>query len=254
VSGEIFFSDRIFIAALSAGFIAAYGNIVNDLFDYGVDLTSKPNRPLVRGLVGKLEAAGAATVFGAAGFVLSFKVGDGASLIAIWAIILLFMYTPFLKGIPFVGNITVALVASMAFIYGGIAVGRPAAPGALILALFAFLMHLGREIVKDIEDRRADFEYGIRTVATYFDAKMARLAAIAVFVALIIATFIPVATGLYGAGYFLVVVAGADFFLVESAHQLASTKNEADMRRIATWLKIAMPFGLLAVLLGHLGW
>ncbi|OGC91009.1 MAG: hypothetical protein A2W25_07990 [candidate division Zixibacteria bacterium RBG_16_53_22] len=252
IADNIFFSQRIVLASVSAGLIAAYGNIVNDIFDIKVDRLSKPNRPLVKGIVGRRGALILAIVFCVTGLALSFGVGGSAPVVASVSALLLLLYTPLLKGVPFLGNLTVAFVASLAFIYGGMAVDKPF--GALILSVFAFLVHLGRELVKDIEDRLADSRVGHRTAATLGNARFARLAAIAAIVALIVATFIPVAIGLYGAGYFLVILIGVDFFLVESAHLLARTKNEPEMHRIAVWLKIAMPLGLLAVLLGHLGW
>ncbi len=252
IAGDIAISTRIAVAFVSAGLIAAFGNVVNDIFDLEVDRLSKHRRPLVRGAIGKHEAIALAVVLGAAGLALSFGVGPAAPVTALVSALLLLIYTPFLKGVPFVGNLIVAFVASLAFVYGGMAVDRPF--GALILSIFAFLIHFGREMVKDIEDRRADSSIGHHTAATIDNARLARLTAIVVFIALIVATFLPVAVGHYGAGYFLVVLIGADFLLVESAHQLARTKNEADMHRIAVWLKIAMPFGLLAVLLGHWGY
>jgi geranylgeranylglycerol-phosphate geranylgeranyltransferase len=252
IADNIFISVRIVLATVSACLIAAYGNIINDIFDIEVDRLNKPNRPLVRGVVGKRGAMILVIAFCIIGLALSFGVGGAAPIVAFVSALLLLIYTPLLKGIPYLGNLTVAFVASLAFVYGGMAVGKPY--GALILSVFAFLIHLGRELVKDIEDRLADSRVGHRTAATISNARYARLAAIAVIVILIVATFIPVAIGFYGAGYFLVILIGADFFLVESAHLVARTKNEAEMHRVAIWLKIAMPFGLLAVLLGHLGW
>jgi geranylgeranylglycerol-phosphate geranylgeranyltransferase len=252
VAGNIFYSGEILTASLSGACIAAFGNIVNDILDLSVDKINKPNRPLVRGIISLREARIAAIIFGMSGLILSVWIGFISFLIAAAAISLLVVYTPLLKGIPFAGNLTVALVAAMAFVYGGNAVGKPF--GALILSAYAFLMHLGREIVKDIEDRLADMNYGHRTAAMLYNARLSRLTAIGVFTILIMATFLPVATGFYGAGYFLTVLIGTDFFLVESAHKLAKTNNEKEMHRIAVWLKVAMPFGLLAVLLGHLGW
>jgi geranylgeranylglycerol-phosphate geranylgeranyltransferase len=251
VAGDTHLSPEIFAAALSAFFIAAFGNVTNDIFDIVVDSIGKPDRPLVKGTISKKDAQIAAVILAGAGLALSFAVGAWATLVALVAIAALLAYTPFLKGIPFVGNLTVAVIAALAFVYGGMAVGRPF--GALILSGFAFLMHFGRELVKDIEDRAADARAGHRTAATLSHARPARLAAIVIFTLLIVATFIPAAIGFYGAGYFLAVLIGTDFFLVESAHLLARTKSKTEMHRIAVWLKVAMPFGLLAVLIGHLG-
>jgi len=251
VAGDIFFSVRIILASASAFFIAAYGNIVNDIFDIEVDRLNKPRRPLVRGVIGRREAGVFSIILCLLGLSISFGIGGWAPLIAGAVIILLLIYTPLVKGTPFLGNLAVAIAASLAFVYGGIAANRPF--GALILLIFAFLIHFGREIVKDIEDRAADAKAGFNTIATIGDARIARFSAIAILVILVLATFIPVAIGVYGMGYFIVVLLGVDLLLIKAVRQLAETKSEASMHRIAVWLKIAMPFGLLAVFLGHLG-
>ena len=52
------------------------------------------------------------------------------------------------------GNVVVAMLSSLAFIYGGAAVGRPGQ--AAVLSLIAFFVILGREILMDTRDMSAD--------------------------------------------------------------------------------------------------
>jgi geranylgeranylglycerol-phosphate geranylgeranyltransferase len=251
VAGHSIYSNRILAASLSAALITAYGNVVNDLFDIKADTINKPYRPLVRGDVDRRTAIVIAIALALIGLALSIVVGSHAYLVAMLVIILLLVYTPIFKGMSYIGNILVAVVSSLAFIYGGMAVDKPF--GALILVAFAFLLHLGREIVKDIQDRYADSAAGHCTGACIADGSLSRMLASVVLAILIAATFIPFFAKLYGLGYLIVVVIGTDIIIAESIHRLIITGDEAAMRQISLWLKFAMPFGLLAVLLGQIG-
>jgi len=239
------------IASLSGAFIAAYGNIVNDLFDIEVDRISKPLRPLAKKTVSRSTAVIAAMFCAIIGLALSYFVHILAFGITFSVIIALFAYTPIFKGESYFGNILIAVVSSLAFLIGGLAVDKPF--GAAILVLFAFLMHLGREIIKDIQDRAADSAFGYRTGAVRYDIRLSRGLSALILAILLAATFIPTIIGLYGYGYLIVVIIGVDLILVESIHRLLKSYDEDSMRRVSAWLKLTMAFGLLAVLLGRLG-
>jgi geranylgeranylglycerol-phosphate geranylgeranyltransferase len=251
----IYFSDRILAAAISAALIAAFGNIVNDLFDIKADSINKPFRPLARGDVSKSIAVALAIVLAIIGFALSFYVDGYAWFVALAAIVLLLAYTPIFKGLNYLGNLLVAMVGAMAFIYGGMAVDRPL--GAFVLIVFAFLLHLGREIIKDIQDKTADNAAGRRTGASIADGLCSRCLASLVLVLLIVATLTPYFLRIYGLGYLMIVIV-VDLLLAESVRRLIISGDSAESlevsaRRVSGWLKLAMPLGLLAVLVGRLG-
>lgn len=252
IAGEAFITYRIFFAALSGALIAAYGNIINDIFDIEVDKINKPYRPLARGTITRFDARSAALKFAVMGLLLSFLVHPAAAAITLAAIVALYAYTPVFKGRSYAGNMLVAAVSSMAFVVGGLAVGRPW--GASGLVTFAFLLHLGREIIKDIQDRDADVAAGYNTGAIYFDSRLSRVFAVGVLGALMAATVAPYTSGLYRMGYLLTVLFGVDLIVAMAIVTIIATDDSAVMRRVAAWLKVAMPLGILAMLLGAMGW
>jgi geranylgeranylglycerol-phosphate geranylgeranyltransferase len=251
VAGESIITYRIVVASLSGAFIAAYGNIINDLFDIEVDKLNKPFRPLAKGTVSRSDAIFGAIAFAIVGLALSYFVHKIAFVLTLMAIAGLLAYTPIFKGKSYLGNILVALISALAFVIGGLAVDKPF--GAAFLVLFAFLLHLGREIVKDIQDRSADIASGYHTGAACNNGSLSRILASILLTILIIATFVPNIMHIYGYGYLIVVIIGVDLILIESIHRLIKSSDELSMRRISAWLKLAMPFGLFAVLLGRLG-
>jgi geranylgeranylglycerol-phosphate geranylgeranyltransferase len=252
VAGKTYLSWRIMIAAISASAIAAFGNVVNDIFDIKIDLINKPFRPLPKGLISKKEAIIIACILAIAGLALSIFVSEGAFALAFCAVILLLIYTPIFKGSYFLGNILIAFVSSLVFIYGGMAVDH--LYGAVILSIYAFFLHLGREIVKDIQDRHADMAQGQRTGAALDHARTAREVASLIFGTLIVITAMPFIAGIYKYGYMITVLLGTDIILIFSIYHLLKNDRDSAMRHIAVWLKVAMPFGLLAVFLGSRGW
>jgi geranylgeranylglycerol-phosphate geranylgeranyltransferase len=51
ISTDQFGDRRLLVAAISAGLIAGFGNITNDIFDIGIDRRAKPFRPLPSGML-----------------------------------------------------------------------------------------------------------------------------------------------------------------------------------------------------------
>lgn len=249
VAGRSLITLRIFDAALAGAFIAAYGNTVNDIFDIEIDKMNKPYRPLARGDVSRSDAISAALYFAIAGLGLSIFVHIYAALITLFAIGALYAYTPIFKGKPYLGNILIACISSISFIVGGLAVDNPF--GAMILVVFAFLLHFAREIVKDIQDRAADSAHDINTAAVS-DVIIARKVAIAILLILILATLAPYCSKQYGLVYLLIVLFGADFLVALSIAILFKTSSASKMRLASAYLKAAMPLGLLAILIGQL--
>ena len=251
VASHDYFSWRIGWAGLSALCIAAFGYIINDINDVKIDAINKPFRPLPKGIISRNDAIIAAIVFAVVGFGLSFLVSENAFKLVLLAIILLLIYTPFFKGSFLLGNILIALISSLVFIYGGMAVDHMY--GAVILSIYAFFLHLGREIVKDIQDRGADMAYGQKTAAAFNDSRTAREIASAIFAILVFLTITPFVAGIYHYGYIITVLLGTDLILIISIYHLLKTNRDSTMRNLAAWLKVAMPFGLLAVYLGSQG-
>ena len=247
IAGHYLYSPKFLLASISAALITAYGNIINDIFDYNTDKLGKPHRPLVSGTISRRVAIWLAIICLIAGNILSHFVSRYAFTLVSGVSVLLMIYTPLLKGRSYCGNLAVALAGSVAFIYGGMATDEPLR--TLIPAGFAFLIHLGREIVKDIEDREADAAIGYRTGAVV-NIMTARLLAIAVLLILAVATVMPYLMQFYNRRYLLIVLLGCDTLIALAILRLSRSTEPEVMKQVSFYLKLAMPFGLLAMLVG----
>jgi len=145
------------LAGLSTAFVTAGGNVLNDLLDLEGDRTNHPDRPLVTGEISVGTARALAATLFVVGVLVAIPVVIEEPLVGVIlaiAVVLLLGYEFRFKKVGFAGNLVVAFLTGMVFLYGGAAAGD-----ALLLAPFAamaFLATLSREVIKDMEDLAGD--------------------------------------------------------------------------------------------------
>lgn len=177
-----------FLLVLSTVMIGAAGYIINDYFDVRIDGVNRPDTNVVGKKVKRRVAMGAhmaINFIGAGlGIYLSWKYNFfrvGASLF-IAAPALLWIYSTNLKRRFLIGNVVIALLSAIVPILVGLfeipnilrSYPEVVGNGCLnlieaswfigLIALFAFILSLIREIIKDVEDFEGDFEYGCKTM------------------------------------------------------------------------------------------
>lgn len=242
-------AGRILIACLSGAAITAAANAINDVFDIDIDEINRPHRPLPRRTLSVREAR----LFSFAGFILGVSLaaalGWTAFVIAFSCSITLYAYSARLKGTALWGNGAVSLATAFAFLFSGVAVGHPRC--ALVPALFAFLLHLGREIIKDLEDVEGDQVCGAATFAVRGGLVPSQWLVTLIFALLLIATWLPYFTRIYGFWYLLIVVLGVQSVLVFTIISIWARPERANFRRLSALLKADMVVGLAAIYAGR---
>ncbi len=242
---------RVLMAAISASLILAAGNAFNDVCDIATDRINAPQRPIPSGIVSPFAATVIAAFFAFAGLLLSTTLGPAGIAIALFAVLLLFIYDIKLKGIPLVGNATVALLGGLAFVYGGIA--GNAAARSLLPAIYAVLFHLGRELIKDAADFEGDKAAGIATAATAWGVRPACRISSGVLMVLAAVVIMPFITGTFGGVYLAIITVGVLPVIVYSAFLPLRNHSAQTLSLLAVILKVDMPVGLIAVLAGFQG-
>jgi geranylgeranylglycerol-phosphate geranylgeranyltransferase len=142
------------LAACAAAALTVAANARNDLADVAIDRMAHPDRPLPSGRLPVERAQRAAEAGEVVGIALSLLARPVLGILSVLVVAVLRAYNSHLKrrGLP--GNVAVAVLASLPFLYGAWAVGRPL-PGLLLVAVGAPL-HFAREIAKDLEDAPGD--------------------------------------------------------------------------------------------------
>jgi geranylgeranylglycerol-phosphate geranylgeranyltransferase len=163
---------RTLVMAGVAVLLTAFANADNDVRDREIDRVAHPNRPLPSGTL-SLESARIFVGLTAAGaLVLSALLGGAQTLAAVGVIAVMTLYNRGMKaqGVP--GNVVVAIVASLPFVFGAWSTGSPRA--GVPLFLVGVPLHFAREIAKDLDDADGDATHR-RTLPLRVGAGAARL-------------------------------------------------------------------------------
>jgi geranylgeranylglycerol-phosphate geranylgeranyltransferase len=239
--GRVALPRELALAMLSAVGLGAAGNVANDLWDIEADRVNRPQRPLPSGKVGPGAAVAVGGVAGGLGLILAWLSGRTVFAIAVPALAVLLAYSPLLKPRPVVGNLAVAVVGSLPLVYGAGAVGDWRA--GMVAFWLAALLHLAREIVKDLEDVPGDVAAGRRTIPVAWGRRAGYLAAALPLVVFVPVALLPWLVGPYGARY------GSVAMLVAvGAASIAGRLLREESGGARAGLKLAMVLGLVGLL------
>ena len=252
LTGYVFTGGELNITAvylfISALFIGVYGNIINDIYDIEIDKINKPWRPLPSGRISLKEAWLLGTIFCVMGLIISFLfLSVECFLIASIAALLLILYSKYLKRTGLPGNLTISFLSLLVIIYGGI-MGDDFLL-SLIPGLYAFIIILGREIFKGLEDIEGDRKYNVKTVAVILGEKYAVI--IGSLTLLIVVVISPLPYVFLGLNiiYLIIAFLGVDLPIIYSIMLLR--KNPIGLSwKVTRLLKIPLFAGLLAFFAG----
>lgn len=237
----------IVLASIAGGLIAGGANAINDYYDVDIDRVNKKHRPLPRGTVHPSDALVLWLVASSAGVLINLLLNQEALIIALLSVFILYLYSAIFKRSVLVGNIVVAFMTGLAFIYGGVAAGH--IDRAMIPALFAFLINFARELVKDVEDIEGDAKEHANTFAVRHGARPPLVLATVILLALIATTLYPYLVNVYTLPY-LVMVLIVDVMLVYVIVSMWKDQTPKNLGRLSLMLKWNMLLGLVAIYVG----
>jgi len=153
----------LLLLSFSTILIAAAGYIINDYYDVKIDLINKPERVVIGKTIARRYAILLHSVLSFAGVALGLLLSWQVAAINFFASFLLWFYSNHLKRLPFVGNFVVALLTGLSVALINL-LYHQSATLIYIYAVFAFMITLVREIIKDMEDLKGDNTYGCKTL------------------------------------------------------------------------------------------
>jgi len=159
---EINYYEVLFLS-LGIFFLVCFANAHNDIIDFEIDKINRPKRPLPSGKISIKAAYRTLVILVFFTMFFSILAGLKFALLFLFASLLSTAYNRFLKGLPLVGNFTVALLTTTPVIIPIINFGFPQ-PELSVLAFLAFMLTFAREITKDIEDMEGDKSKNLKTL------------------------------------------------------------------------------------------
>jgi 4-hydroxybenzoate polyprenyltransferase len=249
--------------------IAAAGYLSNDYFDIETDSVNKPEKQYIGKKIssGSTLALSLVLSFTAAilAVFLAFKIGSLISAgLLLFALFVTWWYAILLKKSFLWGNIAVSCMSAgtiaMAWIIEKQCSEIPQALSAIItkvivgISVFAFLLSLMREIVKDMEDIKGDKLIGCHSVplvrGVEFTKKLLQTLAAITFVFLFIAQVQLYQYSRYVAVLWLFVF--VEMPLAYFAHKLGKAVSKQDFHKLSSLLKWIMLGGMGSIIAGQI--
>lgn len=245
--------------------VAASGYIINDVYDQGADLKNKPNRSFINKSISEKNAYRLFFILNiigvGLGFYLSNMIGrPGFSAFFIFGSAILYLYNSQFQQTILVGNILVSIIVGLVPVGVGLYDLLPAVneqnqqTQALIFSIlidysiFAFLVNLLREIVKDQEDIDGDYNAGYKTLPIVLGKKRTNQVLFGLGLAplgfLIYYTYTNLFENLPAVFYVLILlIAPLLFFQIN----IWTAERKKEYSRLSLVLKAVLFFGLLSI-------
>ncbi len=249
------FSLPIILAMLAVFFETAAGNVINDYFDYQIDLINKPERPIPSGRISLNGARNYAYLLFLIGTLCGFLISLLTSnwipfIIVLLADVVLYLYAYKLKSTPLIGNLAVGFMTGFAFIFAGFSLNNPdIIVTSIYLGFFAFVMTTARELVKDIEDMEGDKAEGAKTLPIIYGEKIT--AALAFILIIVDCALCPLLyyINIFGF-YYLIVIAIAVIIFIYCAILIIRNQDRATAAKVSKYLKRGMLIAFVAFVFG----
>ncbi|WP_084625670.1 geranylgeranylglycerol-phosphate geranylgeranyltransferase [Salinimicrobium xinjiangense] len=261
VLGDFDFS----LLVLSMICLAAAGNIINDLHDTATDRINKPEKLIIGREVSEKTAWNLFIILNilgvGIGFYLSNLVGK-PSFVALFILpsAFLYFYATQIKGTVLVGNLVVSIMVGMIIVMVGIfdlvpAITPQNLPTQKVIfsilldyGIFAFLINFLREMVKDQEDIRGDYNAGYNTLPVLLGRRRTNFIIFAVALLPLLGILYYIYNYLYESReamlYVLFLVMGPLlYFLVK----LPGTEIKKDYHHLSLILKFILATGILSI-------
>ena len=255
------------LLVLSTVLIAAAGYVINNIFDQETDNENKPENVIVGKSISENTAYNMYVGLNITGVAISFylaNVIEKPSFAGVFIFIAatLYIYATSLKQMLLVGNIIIALLLAISVLIVPVFDLYPVTSEAnrssmatffsviLDYAIFAFIINLIREMVKDLEDINGDYNQGMNTLPIALGR--ARTSKIVFGLSLLPIVLILYYTNKYfvandlwiATAYMLFLVTGP---LIYFAIKMWSAKTTKHYHHLSIILKFVILFGILSI-------
>lgn len=245
ISGN--FTLNAFLACFVVFIITGAGNAVNDYFDHRIDAINKPKRPIPSGRISLKTAGIYSIVLFAVGTTVAFIIGPLPGIIALLTSILLVLYAYNLKKMILIGNMSVSFLTGLTFVFGGVVAGLLTT--SIFLGIYAFLMTMAREIVKDMEDIEGDKNEGATTLPIIYGMKSSSILAASFMIIASVTSPVLYFIGIFNIFYLLPLFVAIVVFWY-SAVSILKDQSTANTAKVSKRIKIGMGITFLAFAVG----
>ena len=255
------------LLVLATVLIAAAGYVINDIFDQDSDAINKPEQAIVGKSITEGRAYNIYVGLNITGVAIGFYLSNvilrpSFAVVFILIAASLYFYATNLKQTPVLGNIVVAALLALSVLIIGVFDLYPATYEAnqkemgllfkilLDYAMFAFFINFIREIAKDAQDAKGDYNAGIKTLPILIGAGRTAKLIFALLLVAVVMVFLYINNHLmnnelYPATIYSMVVVLAPLLYLAVKSWTAKTVQQ--FHHISLILKWIIFFGILSI-------
>ena len=257
------------LVVLASVLIAGSGNIINDYFDFNIDLINKPHKLIIHKFISRRWIIFWHLFLSSIGIIISFYVA--AKIHFIWigiintiCVLLLFIYSASLKKKFLIGNIVISLLTAWVIVvlllpeyfafnkynsnnvetfYKIIRLG-------ILYASFSFIISLIREVAKDMEDIEGDRQHGCKTLPIKMGLNAAKVF-LTVWLVVIIGLLVIAQIYVIRFGWWESILYALIFIiipLISIQKKLLKALSANDFNILSSKIKWVMLFGILSII------
>jgi 4-hydroxybenzoate polyprenyltransferase len=178
---------NLLMLVLASSATIAAGYIINNFYDSEKDLINRPNKSKLDRLISQNTKLSFYFVLNFTAVVMASYVSFNAVLFFSVYIFGIWFYSHKLKKLPFIGNLTSAILTITPF-FAIFLYYKNFESVIFVHAIFLFLMISMRELTKDLENMKGDLLLGYKTIPVVYGEKASKL----MLTILIILTSIPI--------------------------------------------------------------
>ena len=229
------------------GFLAAAGNIENDIRDLKTDRINRPKRPLISQNITQRKARVVMGCMYVLGVLSALMYSLPHAGLAIITALLLTLYNSQLKSWPLIGNLAIAILCTLPIWF----VEFPFWPHQTwVPIVFAFLTTLVREVLKDMEDLKGDSQTGRVSLPMIFGENKSAWLCLLLLIIVILASPLPWLFFNYTSMYLflnlILVLPGVAW----AGYDIIFLKNWSLSQKKIKWVMLG---GMVAIAMGSLG-
>lgn len=229
---------------------------LNDYFDVEVDRkNNRMDRPIIRGDISRQEALLLTIVTFVVSIVAGYFMGNiGALIVLVVLIAFGILYDYKLKEYGIWGNVYIAFTMAAPFLFSSMLF--KGSEVLLVLSVIAFLIGLGREIMKGIMDVEGDALRDVKTVARVYGTNTAKYVAVALYLIGLLFAPVPFLVNIdpafYGNLFYAIPAALAALVLLWVCVDLLRSHDRKVISRARKTTLLGMLIALIAFVAGAL--
>ena len=263
------------ILIITTLFIAAGGNVVNDILDISIDNLNKPSENQVGRAISEKKAWNIYYILNIAGILAGTYISWRAGYIQLGIIFLviatvLYYYSLKYKYLPFWGNFSISVLAAFviltyylleffylrnnSFAFTDMIPWFPALNLRVFLyAGFAFYITFIREMSKDTQDIDGDRKMGCRTIPVIIGIRKSRNLIFVLTVTFMLGlAYLQYLAFISGFNWFAIYMFIVQFMMAYVSYRLLISENSTDFALVSRLFKLTMSAGILSMIFANI--